>query len=99
DYKLSLLGRLLDRLGTVQSRVGPPRQLKVTREGWFYGIVTLGVGAAAINTGNNLLYLVLGLQLASIVISGVLSESVITGLELTSLGAADARVGEPGAWL
>ncbi|MBS2032310.1 MAG: DUF58 domain-containing protein [Deltaproteobacteria bacterium] len=96
---MSLLGRILDRLGTVQSRVGPPRKLKVTREGWFYGLLTLGVGAAAINTGNNLLYLVLGLQLASIVISGVLSESVITGLELTSLGAGDARVGEPGAWL
>lgn len=90
---------LLDRLGTIRSRVGPPRQLKITREGWFYGLFTLGVGAAAINTGNNLLYLVLGLQLASIVISGMLSEAAISGLELRSLGGRDARAGEQAGWL
>ena len=40
------------------------RMQRVTREGWFYVLFTLVVGAAAINTGNNLLYLVLGLQLS-----------------------------------
>jgi uncharacterized protein (DUF58 family) len=90
---------LLERLGSFRSRVGPPRVLKLTRDGWFYLAFTLGVGAAAINTGNNLLYLVLGLQLTSIIISGVLSESAITGLRLESVGAADARAGEEGRWL
>ena len=50
-----------------------PRRLKLTREGKYYLGITLGVGFAAINTGNNLLYLMLGMLLALIVISGVMS--------------------------
>lgn len=93
------MAALLERLGSFRSRVGPPRVLKLTRDGWFYLAFTIGVGAAAVNTGNNLLYLVLGLQLSSIIISGVLSESAITGLRLESVGAVDARAGEEGRWL
>lgn len=37
-------------------------------------VITLGVGFAALNTGNNLLYLVLSLMLAFLVLSGFLSE-------------------------
>ena len=48
------------------------RRLKVTKLGWWFMGLTLGIGLAAINTGNNLLFLVLGMLLASIVISGVL---------------------------
>ena len=48
----------------------PPRKLKFTREGKFFVGITLGVGFAAINTGNNLLYLLLGMLLALIVVSG-----------------------------
>lgn len=53
------------------------RMQRVTREGWFYVGFTLVVGAAAINTGNNLLHLVLGLQLSLILLSALLSESVL----------------------
>jgi hypothetical protein len=38
-------------------RFRPPRKLKFTREGKYFLGITLGVGFAAINTGNNLLYL------------------------------------------
>ena len=48
-------------------------RLKYTREGRIFSLVTLGVGLAALNSGNNLLYLVLGLMLALIVGSGFLS--------------------------
>jgi uncharacterized protein (DUF58 family) len=51
-----------------------PRRLKFTREGKFFVGITLGVGVAAINTGNNLLYLLLGMLLALIVVSGLMSE-------------------------
>jgi uncharacterized protein (DUF58 family) len=51
-----------------------PRKLSLTREGKFLVVLTLGVGFAAINTGNNLLYLVLGMLLSLMVSSGVLSE-------------------------
>jgi uncharacterized protein (DUF58 family) len=40
------------------------------------------VGFAALNTGNNLLYLVLSLMLAFLVLSGVLSESALRGIGL-----------------
>lgn len=57
------------------------RGLRFTREGRVFVLVTLGVGAAAVNTGNNLLYLVLGLMLSLILVSGVLSDLVLAGIE------------------
>ena len=58
-------------------------------------MLTLGVGLGALNTGNNLLYLVLGLQLSTIVISGILSERVLRDLEVRRIGAEIAFAGEP----
>ncbi len=60
----------------------PPRQLRPTRAGWSFFALTFGVGFAALNTGNNLLYLVLSLMLAFLVLSGVLSESALRGIAL-----------------
>ena len=40
-----------------QTWSGPRRRLKITRIGRTYLFITLGVGLAALNTGNNLLYL------------------------------------------
>ncbi len=45
--------------------------------------MTLLVGFGAVNTGNNLLYLLLGMMLAIIIVSGMLSESVLQKLEVT----------------
>jgi uncharacterized protein (DUF58 family) len=60
----------------------PPRQLRPTRAGWSFFALTFGIGFAALNTGNNLLYLVLSLMLAFLVLSGVLSESALRGVAL-----------------
>src|SRR5215470_6602612 len=60
-----------------------PRTLKTTREGKYFIGITIGVGFAAINTGNNLLYLLLGMMLSLIIASGVLSE-----ISLRELGVA-----------
>ena len=76
----------------------PPRSLRITPIGRTYLIVTLGVGMGALNTGNNLLYLVLGLLLSLIVVSGVLSERVLRGLRVRRLGADAAFAGEPFAF-
>ena len=46
----------------------------------MFFVITFGVGFAALNTGNNLLYLVLSLMLAFLVLSGVLSESALRGI-------------------
>ncbi len=55
---------------------------RLTREGIIYlgavGILVL----AAVNTGNNLLFMVLACLLAGIIISGVLSRTVLTGIDL-----------------
>jgi hypothetical protein len=49
----------------------PPRTLQITGAGRVYLLIALGVGLGALNTGNNLLYLLLGLMLSLIVLSGV----------------------------
>jgi uncharacterized protein (DUF58 family) len=61
----------------------PPRTLKRTREGNYFIGITIGVGFAAINTGNNLLYLLLGMMLSLIIASGVMSESTLRELEVS----------------
>ncbi|HEX2675867.1 MAG TPA: DUF58 domain-containing protein [Polyangiales bacterium] len=67
------------------ARRTPPwrRHLRTTREGKAFIMVTLGVGIAAFNTGNNLLFLILGFMLSLIVLSGVMSETVIKGVRVT----------------
>lgn len=44
--------------------------------------ITLGVGFGAVNTGNNLLFLLLGMMLSLILASGILSEAVLRKLEV-----------------
>lgn len=71
----------------------PPRKLRFTREGKYYLGITLGVGFAAINTGNNLLYLLLGMLLSLIVVSSVMSELSLRNLSVTRRLPARAQVG------
>ncbi len=75
------LRALLSRWRTALRASRPPRRLRFTREGKIFVGVTIGVGFAAVNTGNNLLYLVLGLLLSLVILSGVLSEIALRGLE------------------
>src|SRR5580698_11383260 len=70
-----------------------PRRLKFTREGKFFVGITLGVGFAAINTGNNLLYLLLGMLLALIVVSGLMSELSLRSLTVVRRLPIRAQVG------
>jgi uncharacterized protein (DUF58 family) len=57
------------------------RSIRLTSEGTRYVLLTLAVGVAAINTGNNLLYLLLAMLLSLIVMSGLLSEQSLKQLE------------------
>jgi uncharacterized protein (DUF58 family) len=57
-------------------------EYRLTREGWIYiGGIAL-VSLAAINTGNNLLFLILACLIASILMSGILSSLTLAGVEL-----------------
>jgi len=57
------------------------RSIRLTSEGTKFLLFTLGIGLAAINTGNNLFYLLLAMMLSLIVISGLLSEHCLRRLE------------------
>jgi uncharacterized protein (DUF58 family) len=70
-----------------------PRGLKFTREGKVYVLVTLGVGFAAVNTGNNLLFLVLGMMLGLIILSGILSEVTLRRISVRRTLPARAEAG------
>jgi uncharacterized protein (DUF58 family) len=54
----------------------------VTKVGIVYVAIVLVIGIAALNTGNNLLYIVVAAMLAAIVVSGFASAMVLRGLEL-----------------
>lgn len=91
-------GRQADWKARLRARLRPPRTLTVTRVGRTYLVVTFGVGLGALNTGNNLLYLVLGLMLSMVVVSGVLSERCLRDLSVRRLGAESPFAGEPFAF-
>ena len=55
---------------------------RLTRDGIIYLGAVFILILAAVNTGNNLLFMILGCCLAGILISGVLSRAVLTGVEL-----------------
>jgi len=54
----------------------------VTRVGIIYVVIVLVIGIAALNTGNNLLYIVVAAMLAAIAVSGFASAIVLRALEL-----------------
>ncbi len=58
------------------------RSIRLTSEGVFFLFLTLLVGVTAINTGNNLLYLLMALMLTLIMISGALSEWCLKGIQI-----------------
>jgi uncharacterized protein (DUF58 family) len=76
-------------------RLRPPRRLSFTREGRVIVVLAIGVGFAAINTGNNLLYLLLGWLLSFIIASGVLSELTLKRLAVERRPPPRVFAGEP----
>jgi uncharacterized protein (DUF58 family) len=64
------------------ARVRDALDFHVTREGMAYLGVALIIGVAALNTTNNLLFIVLAAMLAAIAVSGFASAAVLRGLEL-----------------
>jgi uncharacterized protein (DUF58 family) len=57
-------------------------EYKVTREGWLYIASILLIAMAALNTGNNLLFLILATLIAVILMSGVLSSISLAGVRM-----------------
>jgi uncharacterized protein (DUF58 family) len=62
--------------------IGYRMEYRVTRQGWIYIAGIVLVALAAINTGNNLLFLILACLIASILMSGILSSVTLAGVEM-----------------
>lgn len=68
----------------LQARIrdlGRYRSTRITSEGLQFLFFTLAVGIAAINTGNNLFYLLLAMMLSIILMSGIVAEFCVRRLE------------------
>ncbi|MGA3088018.1 MAG: DUF58 domain-containing protein [Terriglobales bacterium] len=64
----------------VMSRVREAMDYDVTRAGMIYILISVVIGIAAINTGNNLLYVIVAALLSAIMVSGIASALVLRGL-------------------
>jgi len=73
----------------------PPRRLKFSRAGWMFSGGALLLGVAAIGTGNNLLFLLLGAMLGFITLSGWLSEQMLRRVEVRRRPPRGITAGEP----
>jgi len=70
-------------------------EYRVTFEGWIYlgGIIV--VALAALNTGNNLLFLILASLIAMFLMSGILSSISLSGLQLRLVLPEHIFAGQP----
>jgi uncharacterized protein (DUF58 family) len=68
---------------------------ELTREGMAYLGVSMVIAIAALNTANNLLFIVLAAMLAAIVVSGIASAAVLRRLELDVIVPKNAFATKP----
>lgn len=73
----------------------PRRTLWPTRDGWWTLAAAMGLGFAAMNTGHNLLYLLVSMLLGLIIVSGVLSEQSMRGLHFVPIVPDEVYAGQP----
>ena len=62
--------------------IGYKMEYRITRDGWIYLVGIILVALPALNTGNNLLFLVLASLIAIILMSGILSSITLSGIEM-----------------
>jgi uncharacterized protein (DUF58 family) len=63
-------------------RVRDALNYEITREGGIYLVLVMLIGIAALNTGNNLLFIVVSSMLAAVLVSGIASAMILLGLAL-----------------
>jgi uncharacterized protein (DUF58 family) len=88
-------GRFHARMRRLRVLLRPPRRLRVLRAGGFLISGTLALGFATLNTGNNLLYLLMGALLGTIALSGWLSEHALRDIALRRTVPRAVTVGTP----
>ena len=79
----------------VAARMKDAFHYELTREGVIYLAVSFVIAIAALNTANNLLFIVLAAMLAAIVVSGIASAAVLRRLELDIIIPSNAFATKP----
>jgi uncharacterized protein (DUF58 family) len=74
---------------------GEFNRVRPTAEGVWFFLLLAGVTFGAVNTGNNLVYLVLGTLLGLLIVSNVLAEWNLRGLTVRRELPPDIHAGEP----
>ena len=69
--------------------------VRLTRIGSAYVVFTVVIGFAALNTGNNALYIGLTFMLGCLLLSGIASKGGLKHLEVSVAGAGEAWAGQP----
>ena len=77
---LTTVPYLAQRVAT--ARLRQALDYEVTKVGIIYVVVVLLIGIAALNTGNNLLYIIVAAMLAAILVSGIGSGFMLRDLEM-----------------
>lgn len=72
-----------------------PIQIQITNSGWFFLAVTTIVGFAAVNAGNNLLYLIFSILIAVIFASSIISRLSLRDISIKLRIPDHIFVGEP----
>ncbi|MFH0794354.1 MAG: DUF58 domain-containing protein [bacterium] len=68
---------------------------RLTLEGYLFVGLTLVIGFAAVNTGTNLLYLILAMMLSFILVSGIVARQGIRGLSIQRFVPGYVFAGQP----
>lgn len=71
------------------------RKLPPTREGWWFLLATLFVGAVAVSAGLNLFFLSFGMMACLLAAGGFLSTTVLTGLRVRRVPPPVIHAGTP----
>jgi len=71
------------------------RAERLTRSGFLFFLAIVGIGAVAINSGNNLLYLVFSALLSALIFSGFLSVANLRHVDVALEAADDVIMGRP----
>lgn len=72
-----------------------PEGIRPTRVGVWFVVLTLIIGIAGTNTGNNGLYMVMAVMFSTLIISGVLSRNNVRQLAAVVSPPSELFVGEP----
>ena len=73
--------------GLVSGWVSRPSSLRPTPDGLRFGLFVAAIAVVAMNTGNNLLHLLVAMLLSLLVLSALLSSWCLRGLVVSSVGS------------